>query len=88
MHELILYTGAVIDGSLDLHNAISPAVNGIVDAAKYDVFLSYRVDSEKHNVEKLYMGLTNMGLKVYWDKKCLKPGEKWEGKETSRGYFT
>ena len=88
MQELTSFTGTVIDGSVDLNNGLKPAVLGIVDAAKYDVFLSYRVDSEKHNVEKLYNRLTSMGLKVYWDKKCLKPGEKWEGMQLCHEHFT
>ena len=87
MQELTSFTGAAVDGTIELHDALTPAVLGIVDAAKYDVFLSYRVDSEKFNVEKLYNGLTNMGLKVYWDKKCLKPGEKWEGGELIESYI-
>ena len=43
-----------------------------------DVFLSYRVDSDSEFVEVLYDILTKMGLKVYLDKKCLKPGVPWE----------
>ena len=45
---------------------------------KYDVFLSYRVASDSHHVEKLYHLLTAQGFKVYWDKLCLEPGVDWE----------
>ena len=48
------------------------------DQAKYDVFLSYRVASDKQHLEKLYNLLTSKGLKVYWDVKCLLPGVDWE----------
>ena len=46
--------------------------------AEFDVFLSYRVASDSENVERVYDALTAAGLKVWWDKKCLKPGESWE----------
>ena len=45
---------------------------------KYDIFLSYRVASDAHHVEKLYNLLTAQGFKVYWDKLCLEPGVDWE----------
>ena len=44
----------------------------------YDVFLSYRVASDSHHVERLYHLLTAQGFKVYWDKLCLEPGVDWE----------
>ena len=44
----------------------------------YDVFLSYRVDSDSMHVEMLYNALTTMELKVWWDKVCLLPGQPWE----------
>ena len=44
----------------------------------YDVFLSYRVASDAHHVERLYKLLTSQGFKVYWDKLCLLPGVDWE----------
>ena len=48
------------------------------DSAEYDVFLSYRVNSDASTAELLYDALTSHGLKVWWDKKCLLPGEPWE----------
>ena len=48
------------------------------DKPKYDVFLSYRVATDAHHVEKLYKLLTAQGFKVYWDKLCLLPGVNWE----------
>ena len=50
----------------------------IGDEAEFDVFLSYRVDSDKQHVEKLYHLLTAKGLKVWWDKLCLLPGVDWK----------
>ena len=44
----------------------------------FDVFISYRVDSDIEHVRILYESLTKDGWKVWWDKVCLKPGENWE----------
>ena len=41
-------------------------------------FLSYRVDSDQELVQELYKRLTALGLSVWWDKECLKPGQPWE----------
>jgi hypothetical protein len=48
------------------------------EAPTFDVFLSYRVDSDSNHVEMLYNTLTGLGLKVWWDKLCLLPGQRWE----------
>ena len=45
---------------------------------KWDVFLSYRVDSDSGHVEELYNALLERGLKPWWDRKCLLPGQNWE----------
>jgi hypothetical protein len=45
--------------------------------AQYDVFLSYRVASDSEHVEALYDSLCGVGLRVWYDKKCLKPGASW-----------
>eukprot|EP00966_Prymnesium_polylepis_P207438 4805104-Prymnesium_polylepis.1 len=44
----------------------------------YDVFLSYRVATDLQRAEALYNALTAVGLRVWWDKKCLKFGQNWE----------
>jgi len=48
------------------------------DEAEFDVFLSYRVDSDSEHVEQLHNLLVAKGIKVWWDKKCLSPGINWE----------
>ena len=48
------------------------------EQAKFDVFISYRVDSEAAFAEKLYNALTAQGFKVWWDKVCLEAGVNWE----------
>eukprot|EP01030_Chromulinospumella_sphaerica_P034340 gene34340-biopygen9396 len=45
--------------------------------ASYDVFISYRVWSDKEHVKKLHDELTSK-LKVYWDARCLEDGQNWE----------
>jgi len=42
------------------------------------IFLSYRVASDQALAEELYNRLLALGLRVWWDKKCLKPGQPWE----------
>lgn len=46
--------------------------------AEFDVFLSYRVASDRAYVTSVYKRLTEAGLKVWWDAECLQPGELWE----------
>ena len=46
--------------------------------AEYDVFLSYRVNSDLHHCKLMHEMLTEKGLKVWWDKKCLPSGVDWE----------
>ena len=48
------------------------------EVPEFDVFLSYRVASDVKHVEYLYNLLTERGIKVWWDKKCLLPGMPWE----------
>jgi serine/threonine protein kinase/Leucine-rich repeat (LRR) protein len=48
------------------------------EKAKFDVFLSYRVSSDSGHVKQLHDLLEAKGLKVWWDKKCLLPGQPWE----------
>ena len=42
------------------------------------VFLSYRVDPDQPLVEALYRHLVRLGVRVWWDVECLKPGQLWE----------
>jgi serine/threonine protein kinase len=44
----------------------------------YDVFISYRVKSEKDFAAAIYQELTKRGLKCYLDRFCLKQGVSWE----------
>ena len=48
------------------------------EQAQYDIFISYRVASDHHHAELLYNLMSKKGLKVWWDKKCLKAGEPWQ----------
>jgi hypothetical protein len=50
----------------------------IGEAPEYDIFISYRVNSDLEKVSALYDTLTSAGLKVWWDKKSLEPGIPWE----------
>jgi Protein kinase domain/TIR domain len=45
--------------------------------AEYDIFLSYRVDTDFNHAKRMYEQLTAVGVKVWWDQKCLEPGEPW-----------
>ena len=46
--------------------------------ASFDVFLSYRVDSDLHMAQDLYHILTAKGLRVWWDRMSLADGVDWE----------
>jgi hypothetical protein len=48
------------------------------EEAEFDAFLSYRVAADFEHVERMYHLLTEAGLKIWWDKKCLQPGVDWE----------
>ena len=54
------------------------AARMIGEEAEYDVFLSYRVNSDSHHCKLMYEMLTEKGLRVWWDKKCLQSGVDWE----------
>ena len=66
------------------HVLVHPFLTGkrisrlISDEAEFDVFLSYRVASDSKHAEMLYNMLRGAGLRVWWDKECLKPGEPWD----------
>ena len=44
----------------------------------YDAFIGYRVATDAKNVETLYLALTRLGFRVFWDKMSLKAGRDWE----------
>jgi hypothetical protein len=48
------------------------------ERAKFDLFLSYRVNSDVALAEKIYDALTATGLNVWWDKRSLQPGLDWK----------
>lgn len=48
------------------------------EVALFDVFLSYRVSTDSMLVERFYNDLISRGITVWWDKKCLLPGQNWE----------
>jgi TIR domain/Protein kinase domain len=66
------------------HVLVHPFLTGkklsrlISDEAEFDVFLSYRVATDGEHARVLYHMLRNLGLRVWWDKECLKPGEPWD----------
>ena len=45
---------------------------------EFDVFISYRVQSDLDHAEIIYDKLTAAGLRVWWDKKSLAPGVPWQ----------
>ena len=61
-----------------------PALTGrrvarmVGEVPEFDVFLSYRVACDSNHVKIMYDLLNSKGLRVWWDKECLKPGEPWE----------
>lgn len=56
----------------------SNACRMIGDKGKYDIFISYRVWSDKAHALALYHLLRERGSEVYLDQKCLEPGQDWE----------
>jgi len=48
------------------------------EEAAFDVFISYRVASDRALAENLFTVLTAAGTRVWLDAKCLQPGESWE----------
>ena len=66
------------------HALAHPFISGlkvarmIGEEAEFDVFLSYRVNSDYNHCALMYQMLTERGLKVWWDKLCLRPGVPWE----------
>ena len=78
---LMKYPRSRLDASQVLSHPFLTGVSGSRlpgSEPKWDVFLSYRVDSDSDHVEELYDAHTEKGLMVWWDKKCLLPGQNWE----------
>lgn len=48
------------------------------DKSEFDVFISYRVQSDARHAELLFESLTQKGLKVWMDTQCLEAGKNWE----------
>jgi hypothetical protein len=48
------------------------------EPALFDVFVSYRVASDRLVAEALHRVLSAAGLRVWLDSKCLQPGQSWE----------
>ena len=48
------------------------------ETAVFDVFISYRVQSDLALARMIYDKLVAAGIKVWFDKECLKPGENWQ----------
>jgi hypothetical protein len=63
------YVGAVVD-------SVEATVPALVPL--YDGFISYRVWCESNVAEKLFLSLERGGLRVFWDKECLRNGAPWE----------
>ena len=47
-------------------------------APTWDVFLSYRVSADLELAEKLFDKLSLKGLRIWWDRACLAPGQPFE----------
>ena len=65
---------------LSFHRSFRENVSaaGEVVSREYDVFISYRVATDLPHVETLHRLLQKAGLKVWWDKTSLEPGEPWD----------
>eukprot|EP01037_Dinobryon_pediforme_P028339 gene28339-31571_t len=72
----LLSTGCILLRATVDDTALMSELQG--EKAYFDVFLSYRVDSDSDHVSYLYQALTARGLKVWWDKELLIPGQPWE----------
>lgn len=47
---------------------------------EYDVFLSHASKDKEELVEELYQSLTNLEIKIFYDKESIKWGDKWKDK--------
>ena len=77
------------DADTNTIKAVSTLRSGAVAQDKqWDVFLSYRVAADEDLLKEIYWRLCHRTvpvqggkerkLRVFWDRECLKPGERWE----------
>ncbi len=45
---------------------------------KYDCYVSYRMHSDQLLAQELYFRLKDCGIRAFWDKECMKVGERWK----------
>ena len=57
------------------------------ESAEFDVFISYRVQSDLDHAEMIFDKLTAAGLRVWWDKKSLAPGVPWQVNNNYYNYY-
>lgn len=50
----------------------------VSERAKYDVFISYRVEADFEHAQQLYQLFRQSNINVWWDNVSLQPGESWE----------
>lgn len=61
------------------HPFINRSIDGYIDENRvFNLFLSYRAQSDYQNAEKIFDLLSSSGISIWWDKVCLQPGEAWE----------
>ena len=63
-----------------IKQCISDSEAAGIPPKEYDCFLSYRVKADHHTAELLYAKLrdTDVGIKPFLDKQCLRTGEDWK----------
>lgn len=71
-----LNTKAILNHPFITGNRATTRLRG--DVPKFDVFLSYRVDSDYDHARKVYEELKRRDLNVWWDKESLPAGRNWE----------
>ena len=68
----------LFEGVSGLDSPVKPSLAVRVETVPGRVFLSYRVKADAQLVERLYDKLRIRGVDVWWDAKCLPPGQPWE----------
>ena len=54
------------------------ALHDQLESEEFDVFISYRDESDKELAKDLYITLTGRGWRVFYDKTCIPPGADWK----------